>query len=494
MSYVAATRQAVLIACAAVGMATFAAAQTTYTLKVSAVGVSVDDGTSYRGTAQVTSDPAGIDCRAELLGDLAPSGVCTTSFPAGTVVNLTAAPLFGGTFNGWTGACAGQELTCHVVMTMDREVATRTIAKTYTLTVRGTGNTFGQVRSVDLFARPSIACSIRGDQTSGTCVTEFPAGQMVWLGREEPVNSIARFIGWTGCGPLSDNSSCRMVMDGPKTVTAGWLAMQVTIGSGGGNGTGTVSGAKNKAGAGAFDCTISKAGASGACSEIWETEPPPRTITLSATPTGNSVFVGWSVGCLDGPCQLPPSNVPNEIVVPFQWNRLEIRAIFDVPTSLVSVFAAGSGSGGVTSNPERLDCVIAGGVPGSDCATLFPRGTATLTADPTGGSTFGGWTGACSGPQPTCALVIDADTHVTARFNAPRPAAELALALLGRLSLSPDEQRQLDRFGNADGTFNLGDLLALIARTGERLSPATTSALMQSQASGAIRRSDGRSQ
>ena len=77
-----------------------------------------------------------------------------------------------------------------------------------------------------------------------------------------------------------------------------------------------------------------------------------------------------------------------------------------------------------------------------------------------------------------CAIVVNADTRATARFVAPRPAAELAQALLGRLTLSGAEQRELDRFGNRDGTFNLGDLLALLTRTGERLSAATMNALL----------------
>ena len=261
-------RQAALLTCVAAGAAIVAAAQTpTYKLEVSAVGLVSGTTQFYRGTTQVTSSPSGIDCRSELLGGLGPSGVCAADFPAGSAVVLTATPLYDGTFDGWTGPCAGQGLTCHLEMTSDLETATRTIARTYTLTVRGTGNAFGQVHSVDLFARPAIACSIKGELTSGACVTEYPAGQMVWLGREESANSAAQFIGWTGCGPLSDTSSCRMVMDGPKTVTAGWVAMELAIGSGGGNGTGTVIGTTTPRGLGTLDCTISKEGTTGVCSE-----------------------------------------------------------------------------------------------------------------------------------------------------------------------------------------------------------------------------------
>jgi hypothetical protein len=161
------------------------------------------------------------------------------------------------------------------------------------------------------------------------------------------------------------------------------------------------------------------------------------------------------------------------------WDSVKVTATFTVPSHVVSITSAGSGSGNVTSNPAKLQCVITSGAIGDGCSTDFSSGAAvTFTADPTGGSTFDGWTGACSGAQPACAIVVNADTRATARFVAPRPAAELAQALLGSLTLSSAEQRELDRYGNRDGTFNLGDLLALLARTGERLSAATMNALL----------------
>jgi large repetitive protein len=497
MAVVAATPQATLIACAAFGISAVLAAQTpTHKLDVSAVNTVVENGTTkvYRGTTQVTSSPAGIDCRSELLGDVGPTGVCTADFPAGTTVTLTATPLFAGTFDGWTGACAGQDLTCELQMTTDLATATRTIAKTYTLTVIGTGNASGRVHSNDFFTQPPIACGIQGTQTFGTCVAEVPAGQTIWLGREEPVNSIAQFAGWSGCAN-ADEFVCRMVLSGPTTIGAGWIAPEIIIGSNGGSGSGKVTGTA-VSGAGPFDCTITPTGATGVCSAFWETDPP-SNVQLSPTPIGNSVFRGWvSDWCTfpDGSdtCFLVPpinSTPPGQIT-----RRMEVRAVFEIlPELALSITAAGSGSGRVAFSPARPDCIVAAGVPNADCAPVFPQGTAlTLTADPTGGSTFGGWAGACAGTQPTCALVLNAAAQATARFNPPRPAAELALALLGSLTLSADEQRELDRFGNKDGVFNLGDLLALMSRTGERLSPATMSGLMQSKASGAVRR-DGRS-
>jgi subtilisin family serine protease len=52
------------------------------------------------GTGTVTSNSAGIDCRA----------TCNGQFPQGSTVNLTAAPDPGSVFAGWSGDCAGTGL------------------------------------------------------------------------------------------------------------------------------------------------------------------------------------------------------------------------------------------------------------------------------------------------------------------------------------------------------------------------------------------------
>jgi len=56
------------------------------------------------GSGTVTSDPAGINC----------GGACTTQFPFGTPVTLSAAPAAGSAFVSWAGACSGTTLTCTV--------------------------------------------------------------------------------------------------------------------------------------------------------------------------------------------------------------------------------------------------------------------------------------------------------------------------------------------------------------------------------------------
>ena len=61
--------------------------------------VTVQVATTGPGT--VTSTPAGLAC----------GSTCTATWPAGTVVTLTATPAADATFNGWSGACTGTS-TC----------------------------------------------------------------------------------------------------------------------------------------------------------------------------------------------------------------------------------------------------------------------------------------------------------------------------------------------------------------------------------------------
>jgi hypothetical protein len=94
--------------------------------------------------------------------------------------------------------------------------------------------------------------------------------------------------------------------------------------------------------------------------------------------------------------------------------ELDVGAASDpeVP-ELASLCAArsGSGSGSVSSTPAGLQC-------GSNCAEKVPPGAEqTLTATPAAGSTFAGWSGACTGTAP-CVVAPTLGASVTARFNA----------------------------------------------------------------------------
>ncbi|WP_257459550.1 cellulase family glycosylhydrolase [Archangium lipolyticum] len=77
---------------------------------------------------------------------------------------------------------------------------------------------------------------------------------------------------------------------------------------------------------------------------------------------------------------------------------------------MLTVTKSGAGSGTVTSSPSGIDC-------GSTCSASYSSGTSvTLSAAAASGSTFAGWSGACSGTG-TCTVSMTAARSVTATFN-----------------------------------------------------------------------------
>jgi hypothetical protein len=77
-------------------------------------------------------------------------------------------------------------------------------------------------------------------------------------------------------------------------------------------------------------------------------------------------------------------------------------------TYTLSVSKAGTGSGTITGT--GINC-------GSDCTETYANGTTiTLTATPSTGSTFAGWSGACTGTS-TCTTTVNNNVSVVAVFN-----------------------------------------------------------------------------
>jgi len=78
-------------------------------------------------------------------------------------------------------------------------------------------------------------------------------------------------------------------------------------------------------------------------------------------------------------------------------------------SSTLNVTLAGAGSGVVGSNPAGISC-------GSACSASFASGSAvSLAASAARGSTFAGWSGACSGTG-SCNMTLNSTTNVTATF------------------------------------------------------------------------------
>ena len=148
-----------------------------------------------------------------------------------------------------------------------------------------------------------------------------------------------------------------------------------------GNGSGRV--ASNPAG---IDC-------GGDCTEDY---PYGTVVTLTATANAGSSFSGWTGACTgNGVCQVT-MDAAKAVTATFAVNQVPLTV-------------AKEGNGSVTSKPPGIDC-------GNNCTANYPYGTVvTLTATANTGSSFSGWTGACTG-NGVCQVTMDAAKGVTATF------------------------------------------------------------------------------
>ncbi len=155
-------------------------------------------------------------------------------------------------------------------------------------------------------------------------------------------------------------------------------------------------------------CTIAAGAVTGDCSETYSEG---TQVNLNASANAGSTFQGWSGdGCSGtGLCQVTMSQAQT------------VTATFDLtpnPQFDLTVLGAGTGSGGVTSDPSGISCTIDGATASGDCSQTYDQNTlVTLTAQADAGSTFEGWTGgACSGTG-TCQVTMSQAQTVTATFD-----------------------------------------------------------------------------
>ncbi|MBK9950681.1 MAG: hypothetical protein IPP10_03890 [Candidatus Competibacteraceae bacterium] len=126
-------------------------------------------------------------------------------------------------------------------------------------------------------------------------------------------------------------------------------------------------------------------------------------VTLNAVPAAGSTFAGWSGACTGTAACAVTMNAAKNVTATFKAQTTSAKYT-------LTVTKAGSGAGTVVSNPAGVNC-------GSACSYGFASGTnVTLTATPASGSTFAGWSGACTGTG-TCTVPMSAAKSVKATFN-----------------------------------------------------------------------------
>ena len=121
-------------------------------------------------------------------------------------------------------------------------------------------------------------------------------------------------------------------------------------------------------------------------------------VKLTATPNPGYNFGSWSGDA---------TGSTNPVYVTITANKSVIANILH-GAYLLSVNKTGNGT--VTSNPVGINC-------GADCSENYANSTlVSLVATPATGSTFTGWSGACSGTG-SCVVNMSSAKSVTASFS-----------------------------------------------------------------------------
>ncbi len=173
--------------------------------KTSSVATTYDLTTTLNGTGYLSSSPSGISCSSP-----ADFQYCSATYPASTVVTLTASSYMSHTFVSWSGACSGTTNPCNVTMDQARSVTANfddgATGSTQTLTVTKSGSGSGTVTS-----------DVSGINCGATCSHDYAASTPVALTASPDTGSL--FAGWSGdC--TNTTGECDVTMSQARSVTA----------------------------------------------------------------------------------------------------------------------------------------------------------------------------------------------------------------------------------------------------------------------------------
>lgn len=143
-------------------------------------------------------------------------------------------------------------------------------------------------------------------------------------------------------------------------------------------------------------------------------------VTLTATPDSGSIFMNWEGGNCTGiePCVVTFTEDMTSVVI--NVNFAKKTATLSLSAILINGVSGTPGSGLVISADRKINCNISGGPLDSHCLWTYDINTpVTITAIPTGGSTFFEWSDNCSGKNPSIMITLTGSMLCTVTFIGP---------------------------------------------------------------------------
>jgi hypothetical protein len=358
----------------------------TATFKLNQVELNVSKG--GLGTGTVKSTPAGIECGAK----------CAAKFDEGSTVTLTGSPGANTEAVKWSGCSSvNGEGKCLVTMSEAKAVTATFNVEGPQLSVVKAGDGVGTVTSSPAALDCGAACAVNFVKDSTVTLTAVPGLHT------EPA-------AWSGCTEIAAENKCKVTMSAAKAVTAtfnlqpGYALYHLSVAKTG-SGAGAVTGS-----AGGIEC-----GSTCSAQLVTGTE-----VALTPTPAAGSVFERWyGGGCtFEAVCKTTIGQ-----------NDKTVTAVFTATGSrTLTVQATGTGAGTVVSKPQGTGVQCS-----ATCSYEPPAGTLyKLVATPAAGSTFAGFSGACTGTG-ACKVRMDEARSVTATFaKVSTPPAQAGALSIGK--------------------------------------------------------------
>ncbi|MBL8958650.1 MAG: Ig-like domain-containing protein [Gemmatimonadetes bacterium] len=278
---------------------------------------------------------------------------------------------------------------------VSRHVALRVARAPMEVIVRaGSGAGIGRIVSTPA----GLDCVVSGGSARGSCAARFAADSVVKLQASSETGS--RFATWgESCGGAA--ATCQLVVDAPRTVTAGFLALRRVAIAGDGDGRGSAVG-------GSLDCRIDARDVQGSCAVLvaeGERVAVRAVAAVATTTEAEARFAAWGGDC--------PTADRETCVIDVGARDVTLRLGFHAPRA-VSVQLDGEGSGRVDGN--GLSCAGSAAATTGSCRVSVAHGSViTLRASPMAGSRFVGWGGACAAVRDDQPCEVTADRALSAR-------------------------------------------------------------------------------
>lgn len=308
-----------------------------------------------------------------------PSANCGGNYTHGTNVSLSAIPVAGYAFSGWSGDASGSANPYpNLAMSGNRSVIATFTQLEYTVTV-------------------NVSPAGAGTVTLSPAQPPYHYNDAVQL-TANPATGYT-FVNWSGSIPGSGNNPHSFLVDGNETITANFAltCYSLTLG-------------QLPGGSGTVTANPTSSGGCPAGQYI-----PNTLITLTAAPAAGYTFQNWS-GTIGG------TNTPASFNI---IGNSSVTANFQQCYAL-----------NVTNNPANGGAVSQNPAPNCGGAFYTPGTNVTLTANPNANYEFVNWSGSLSGSSNPAAITMNATANVTANFNNTASGVLFVVGNAGSLTTS----------------------------------------------------------